>query len=798
MGGNASDLLVRLLVDDSDLDKVEGAGEKFAKFGKGAVLAAGAVGLGAAGALTAGFIGAMDAQASQSRVAASLGLTPEESARMGSVAGGLYASNYGDSLEEVQGAVEAVMTSVAGMRDASSADLQELTGNAINFAKVFEIDVPRAAQLAGQMVSQGLVDSAGEGLDLLTRGLQSVPKALREDVLDAVDEYGGVFTQMGITGSQAMSMLVAASEKGMYGIDKTGDAVKEFTIRATDMSASTQAVYSTLGLNAEEYSNMLLAGGETASDAFNTIVLGLERIEDPQKRANSAIALFGTPLEDLGTNGIPAFLESLHGVTGGMGDVEGAASALGDSLNSSASAGWETFKRTAVQSLQEVASKALPVVQPLIGALGQFAPVIGPAVVAVGALAGAVLLANGAFKAMMFIQTLATMFSILRGATIVGTSATVAQTAAQWANNAAWLASPVTWIILAIIAAIGLLVAAGIWLYQNWGAVTDAIGAGWNWLWTNVLSPVFTAIGDVFSWIYNTIILPIVTGIMLYIGLWAAVITWLWETAISPVFGFIGAIFGWIWGNVISPTVDWISDKLNLLGLGFRLLWAGFVQPALDGIGAGLNWVWNSIISPVFNAISGAVGWVGTSIRDAFGGIGDFIGSAFNTALSVVRGPVNGIIGLVNSAIRGLNTLSVTIPDWVPAVGGQTWGLSIPTIPMLATGTITNGPMLAIVGDNPGGREVIAPYDSYVRDLQGAYMQGLSAPLSVSVGAAPTSDSVRDEVARLVDELNRRGGGDRPDGPVDLSDATIAALVAGLLAAIRSGAKRSSLKALGV
>jgi large-conductance mechanosensitive channel len=51
-----------------------------------------------------------------------------------------------------------------------------------------------------------------------------------------------------------------------------------------------------------------------------------------------------------------------------------------------------------------------------------------------------------------------------------------------------------------------------------------------------------TAIGDIFAWIYNSIIMPIVTGIMLYIGLWAAVITWLWETVLSPVFAAIGAV----------------------------------------------------------------------------------------------------------------------------------------------------------------------------------------------------------------------------------------------------------------
>jgi hypothetical protein len=279
---------------------------------------------------------------------------------------------------------------------------------------------------------------------------------------------------------------------------------------------------------------------------------------------------------------------------------------------------------------------------------------------------------------------------------------------ATWAFTTALLANPLTWIVIGITA----LVAGIIWLatqttfFQDvWTNVTNAIGTAWNWLWTNVLEPVFNAIGAVFSWIYNNIIMPIVTGIMLYIGLWAAVITWLWETVISPVFNAIGAVFSWIWNTIISPVVTWISDAINLLGLGFSILYQQYVQPAFDGVASAFQWVWNSIISPVIDAISGAISGVGDTVGDVFGGIGSFIGSAFQGALDVVRGPINGIIGLVNSAIRGINQLKVTIPDWVPIVGGQTWGLDIPTIPMLAKGGVITGSGSVLVGEK--GPEIL-------------------------------------------------------------------------------------------
>lgn len=280
-------------------------------------------------------------------------------------------------------------------------------------------------------------------------------------------------------------------------------------------------------------------------------------------------------------------------------------------------------------------------------------------------------------------------------------------TGAVWLFNIALNANP----IMLIITGITLLVGAILWVatqttfFQDvWTNVTNAIGTAWQWLWDSVLSPVFTAIGDIFTWIYNSVIMPIVTGIMLYIGLWAAVITWLWQSVISPVFAAIGQVFNWIWGNVISPVVGFISAGIQATGAVFSWLYNNAIKPAFDGVAAAFNWVWGAIISPVLGAINGAVNNVGNTIRDVFGGIADFIGSAFQAALNVVRGPINGIIGLVNSAIRGLNTLSVTIPSWVPIVGGQTWGVNIPTIPMLARGS-KSAPDVFIAGE--AGPELI-------------------------------------------------------------------------------------------
>lgn len=344
--------------------------------------------------------------------------------------------------------------------------------------------------------------------------------------------------------------------------------------------------------------------------------------------------------------------------------------------------------------LSFLSTTAIPVFTDIVKWVGENSTTLGLLAGVIGATAlayGIATVAGTAYKAYQ----------------VAAAAATGGLTVAQWALNAAMTANPIGIIIVAI----GALVAGIIWVatqttffQDTWANVTSFIGTAATWLWESVLSPVFTAIGGIFTWVYETIILPVVTGIMLYIGLWAAVFTWLWETVLSPVFGFIGAIFTWLYETVIVPVVGFISAYIQALGLVFSWLWENAISPAFNAVAAGFNWVWSTIISPVVGFISGAIQTVGSTVSSVFGGIASFIGSAFQAVLGVVRAPINAIISLVNGAINGLNSLSVTIPSWVPIVGGQTWGLNLPKIPMLARGS-RNAPDTFIAGEN--GPELI-------------------------------------------------------------------------------------------
>ncbi|WP_218007276.1 hypothetical protein, partial [Nocardia otitidiscaviarum] len=79
------------------------------------------------------------------------------------------------------------------------------------------------------------------------------------------------------------------------------------------MSESSQAAYEKIKLDAQAMSDAIAAGGPRAQEALQLTAQGLLALEGESERANAAIALFGTPVEDLAVDQIPAFLEALAG-----------------------------------------------------------------------------------------------------------------------------------------------------------------------------------------------------------------------------------------------------------------------------------------------------------------------------------------------------------------------------------------------------------------------------------------------------------------------------------------------------
>ena len=417
-----ADLLIKIGIKSDGVDA--GASEIESKMDKtwGRLQAgAAAGGLLVGAALATSIASGLDTEVATDQLVASLGATGEEAENLGRTAGALYNKGLGESAADTANAVEA---SVSSFDDLVGTSLEKVSEQVLNISKAFEIDVARAAQVAGQAVESGLAGDATEAVDLLTASLQRVPKAVREDLVDAVDEYGPFMSAVGIKGEKAFGLLVNASKKGMYGIDKTGDAIKEFGILATDMGSRSAAAYELIGMSQKDMTAELLAGGDRGAAAFDKIVAGILAIEDPVKQSQAALGLFGTPLEDLGVTEIPKFLGSLQTMEGGLGDVAGATDRLGETLNDNAKTKLEAFKRQAQSALVEQLAKAIPYIEATFGWFQRNSGWITPVATGLGILAAAITLVVLAQKA--------------------------------W--NAALLVSPVTWIVAGILLLVGVII----------------------------------------------------------------------------------------------------------------------------------------------------------------------------------------------------------------------------------------------------------------------------------------------------------------------------------------------------
>lgn len=450
--GGAKDFIVNILGDSAGVDKT------FKLFQENAGKAAAAAAAAFAGKQIGNALAAnLDAERINDELSASLGATPAQAEGWGAAAGALYRDAYGENLGEVSAAVESVISSIGGMREASEADLADVTAQAMDVAKAFKLDVGDAATTAGLLVKTGLAGNATEALDLITAGLQKVPVALRGEVMDATKEYAQHFAQLGLSGDQAMGMLVAASENGQYAIDKTGDALKELTIRGTDMSTASVEAYAAAGLSASDMAAKFLAGGDTGAEALSQLVTGLQGITDPAAQANAAIALFGTPVEDIGTDKIPAFLASLQAAQTGLGDTAGAAAAMGAELNGNPQTSVDSMRRSVEGWVQDLVNLPGP---------------MGTAAMAAQAFGGETLnLVGSVGMAVLALQS-------MNVAKTAGAVASGVATAAQWAWNVAVTANPIGLIIVGIAA----LIAGIVLLVKNWDTVKNAGTAAWDWI----------------------------------------------------------------------------------------------------------------------------------------------------------------------------------------------------------------------------------------------------------------------------------------------------------------------------
>lgn len=274
---------------------------------------------------------------------------------------------------------------------------------------------------------------------------------------------------------------------------------------------------------------------------------GIALTEEQKKLIDGFVAVGDTA----GAQGV--VLDALEGTYGGMAEASG--DTLQGNLNKLNNA-WENLAGAAVETL-------MPAIEGVVGMLQGFVTWIS--------------------ENEGLVQVLVIGLGILA-------AAWVAVTVAMWAASL----TPIVLIIGAIVIGVGLLVAAIIWLVQNWDAVWATI--------TTIAAGFFTWIGTV------------ITG---FVEWW------------NGVWGAVGAFIADVWNNIVSwitGAVNYVAAFIAMVVDGIRATW----ENTWTGIGDFLKDVWNNILSWIEGGVNGAIdlinGMLG-GIKDVAGFIGIEVGT---------------------------------------------------------------------------------------------------------------------------------------------------------------------------
>jgi len=315
-----------------------------------------------------------------------------------------------------------------------------------------------------------------------------------------------------------------------------------------------------------------------------------------------------------------------------------------------------------------------------------------------------------------------------------------------------------------------------------------------KWLWEFVLVPLgrfvsqslTPVLGDLAKIVGNVVKTQVESLIKTFEFLWYEVfkpITEWMKATFLPVFQVVGdgirtAIQGYqtVFNGLITFIKGVFTSNWKQAWEGVRQIFKGVFDALIGIASAPLNfiktvaiaawegiksawsvasvWFSETVVTPISNFFGGL--WEG--IKTGGGLLADFMKrnvidpivklfkGLYNSVIGIVEGMINGFVGLINGFIRGINR-ALDVINKIPGVDlPSIRTLSAVSVPRLAKGGITNGPMMAMIGDNPGGKEVVSPLDDLVDIIASAVG---SAVMNAMQFSGPGSDQGGDTVINV-------------------------------------------------
>lgn len=597
---------------------------------KFAALASGAAA--AAGAMAVGFIkSGNDYIRTMNGISAQTGVTGEQLQQFGAIARSVYTSGKGENFQEVADA----LVNIQQASGLAGAELEAATNSAMLLKDTFAMETNETTRAATALMKNFGI-TAEEAYGIIAVGAQNGANK-NGDLLDTLNEYSVHYKALGLDADQFIQSLIAGADAGSFSIDKIGDAVKEFTIRAKDGSKTSAEAFAAINLNAETMTAAFAAGGDAAEAAFFQTIKALNAMEDPVAKNAAGVALFGTMFEDL-ESGVLDTMASMAGA-----NVDAAAA-----LRQMEAVKYNDIGYAITQINRSFSDAMIPAAEKAGQTVYKYMPQIRASIE----------------RVVPAVTALAESFA----AALPG----IIDFMASAANEIAYFT----------------------------GVIVD----GWP-----VIAPILSGLATGFAvFKVATGAVSLLTGVMGAFGVTMTV-------SMAPILGVAAAI-----GAVVAAGVVLYQNWDTVMAYAGRL-------------GAYLGGVWQSIKDGCAAMTSSVTGLFST---------------AFSAIPSILKAPINAAISLINSAINAINSIGFTIPDWVPGMGGKTFAVNVPNIPMLAAGGFTTGPSIA----GEAGQEAVISFDPAYRAQNIGYLQEAAARLGVADDM--TVNYYADQLAALgVDSL---------------------------------------------
>ena len=256
-------------------------------------------------------------QEATNQVASSTGAAGKELESLRGAMERVYADNFGEDVADVADAVALVDRNLANL---DQEGLTKATEGALALRDAFEYEVEESTR-AAEAIRKNFGTSVEDAFSLIAAGAQNGLDYSGE-LIDTINEYSSQFSKLGFTADGMFNLLQSGADSTAWNLDKVGDAIKEFSIRAIDGSDTTVSAFEDLGYSAEKIMATFAAGGEGANTAFFEVLNTLMDVDDQVKRDALGVSLFGTMWEDLGVEAMQAMADASSAAYDTQGALE--------------------------------------------------------------------------------------------------------------------------------------------------------------------------------------------------------------------------------------------------------------------------------------------------------------------------------------------------------------------------------------------------------------------------------------------------------------------------------------------